>query len=105
MSTAWDQYPELREGPEIPPDEAYDPDWFNLPKDVVVEAFRSLKQVQQLVHDIRALVQASELEPNERSRFEQFLAEVERDLNHCRSMVRDQHPDFRGPEPKEGIPE
>jgi hypothetical protein len=105
MSTAWDQHPELAPADEIPPDQTYDPDWFNLPKEVVIEAAQSLARVQRLVGDIRRLLDASELTPDEHERFQKYLAEIDANLAQQQYSVREQHPVFRGIEPREQIPE
>jgi hypothetical protein len=105
MSPAWDQYPELRSGPEIPSEEAYDPDWFNLPKELVIKASWSLARVQQMVTQTRNLVDGSDVPAVERERFHRFLAEIEAELQHQQDMLREQHPDFRGSPPKATIPE
>jgi hypothetical protein len=105
MSPAWDQYPELRSEPEIPPEEAYDPDWFNLPKELVIKASWSLSRVQQMVTRTRSVVDASDVPAVERERFLRFLAEIEAELQFQKDMLREQHPDFRGSPPKEAIPE
>jgi len=105
MSPAWDQHPELAPPDEIPPDLTYDPDCFNLPKELVIQASQSLSRVERLVGDIRRLLDASELTPDERERFQKYLAEIDADLAQQQYSARDQHPAFRGPEPREQVPE
>jgi hypothetical protein len=106
INPVWDEHPDLLDIPESEREgEAYDPDRFNLPKEVVVEGFRALGKARGLVGEIRSLIEASELKEEEKRRFERSLAEVDGQLRQARYSVAEQHPDFRGLEPKERIPE
>lgn len=105
MSPAWDQHPDLAPADEIPPDGGYDPDFFNLPREAVVQAAHALTQVQALAGEVRAFLQGSDLSSDERDWFDRWLGAIEKDLDQALYSVTNQHPDFRGPEPREKIPE
>jgi hypothetical protein len=104
MSPAWEQYPELKPGPDRPDEEAYDPHWYTLPKELVIKASWELTRVQHLVAEMKRLVETSALSDDEREWFHRHIADIDADLNQQQFSVRQKHPDFWGIKPKEEIP-
>jgi hypothetical protein len=104
MSPVWDRHPELRPTDVEPTDGGFDPDAWNLPKQLVIDASHSLTRVQGLVPKIKSLVEGAHLSPAERQWFDRWLERIETALDQAQFNVASQHPDFRGPEPKEAIP-